>query len=619
MRAKSILTLVVVVMLIFATGCAYGAIKASEIDKRAKAARLAGKVHLDFKDADISIFIKFISELTGKNFVVSPQVRGKVTVISPTAVSIRDAYRAFLSVLEANGFAVVPTGSFYRIVPLRNVRTKGVPAYSGKYSPVKGVMFVTQVIPIYNVNVKAVYDVVRPLVSIYGNISYAAASNSLVVTDSASNIRRILSVVRKIDRMNTEMKVITLRYADADVVAQKLSKLAGKGANLPEFKVAAYGRANALLIVASKPMMKRLLLIVKRLDRKTPVRRSIFHIYHLSNADAKKVAKNLMSIVKTMGKAGKGGVPAVTVAADTGTNSIIVKATPEEYEALLPVIKYMDKSRKQVLIKALIVEVNLTKLHKEGFSWEAIGGKVWDSVMYGGKIVAGGGGAEDFSRFIGTIGNTTITEVVGATLNLVRKYGALNVLSSPQITCLDNEQASLMVGQVIPRLKNETTNISNTSTVNKSYEYEKIGLELRVTPHITSDSFVRLEINQVVEELLSPIGSPTPTTSRRSISTTVVVNNGQTVVLGGLIKNIVKKELWKAPILSEIPIIGGLFKAVNTERGKVDLIIFLTPYIIQSPGGLTKMSKPYQKKIKDLKQWNEFWKEWLKRRNEKGK
>ncbi len=618
MRMKSILVVLIIVFFAFAVGHVYAATKASEIDKKARKARLAGRVHLDFKDADISVFIKFISELTGKNFVVSPQVRGKVTVISPTAVSIKDAYRAFLSVLEANGFTVVPSGSFYRIVPLRNVRTKGVPSYSGKYSPVRGVVFVTQVVPVYNVDVRNVYNVVRPLVSIYGNISYAVASNSLVITDSASNIRRILSVVRKIDRVNVEMKVVTLRFAGADIVAQKLSKLAGKGGGLPEFKVAAYDRANALLIVASKPLMKRLLGIVKHLDRKAPVRRSLFHIYHLSNADAKKVAKNLSAIVKTM-KGGKGVVSTVTVAADTGTNSIIVKATPEEYQALLPVIKCMDKSRKQVLIKALIVEVNLTKLHKEGFSWEAIGGKIWGSVMYGGKIVVGGGGGIDFGEFIGTIGNTTITEVIGATLNLIRKYGALNVLSSPRITCLDNEQASLMVGQVIPRLKNETTNISNTSTVNKSYEYEKIGLELRVTPHITSNNFVRLEINQVVEELLSPIGSPTPTTSRRSISTTVVVNNGQTVVLGGLIKNILKKELWKAPILSNIPIIGGLFKAVNTERGKVDLIIFLTPYIIQRPAGLSEMSKPYREKIKDLKQWNKFWKEWLKKRNAKAK
>ncbi|MCD6362389.1 MAG: type II secretion system secretin GspD [Synergistetes bacterium] len=587
---------------------------AFEIKKEAEKAKKAGWVKFDFKDIDINAFIKFIAELTGKNIIVSPNVRGKVTVISPKPVSIKDAYQVFLSVLRVNGFTAVRAGKFVKVIPIREVRGESGAFVEGKKVVQAGDELITQLIPLNYVDAKLVAGMVKPILSPLGRIGIYPPTNTIIVTDTSSVVSRIVRALKVLDNPEEERKLVVykLKYAGASALARKLSMIVKQDKSMGKLSlrgvvIMADERTNSLILLGRHIQLVRIERILPDLDKPSEAGSNFFHFYKLVNAKAPDVAKTLSAIVKSTFLKGVDPHERIVISADKETNSLIIMASPERYRMLLPLIKDLDKPRKQVLIKMLIAEVNLTRLKHRGVDWATIGGILESGVLYGASISLGEGGIPSEATALAK--EKKASGIVYAIVNLLRKYNALNVLSMPTLLCTDNEEATLQVGQVIPQLKSAASTTQNPNAINKVYDYKNVGIILKVTPHVAGGDTVRLDINQVIEDVISPITSETPVTSKREIKTTTLVKSGQTIVLGGLIKNATKKVERRTPLLGYIPIIGELFRVKITQLEKINLVIFITPYIINSPKDLQKLTRESLLEPKNLKKIEE----WLKK------
>ncbi len=615
---RSVILSICVGLLILAWGISSFALPAGtafEIKKEAEKAKKAGWVKFDFKDIDINAFIKFIAELTGKNIIVSPNVRGKVTVISPKPVSIKDAYQVFLSVLRVNGFTAVKAGKFIKVIPIREVRGESGAFVEGKKVVQAGDELITQLISLNYVDAKLAAGMVKPILSPLGRIGIYPPTNTIIVTDTSSVVSRIVRALKVLDNPEEERKLVVykLKYAGASALARKLSTIVRQDKSMGKLSLKGVvimpdERTNSLILLGRHIQLVRIERILPDLDKPSEAGSNFFHFYKLVNAKAPDVAKTLSAIVKSTFLKGVDPHERIVISADKETNSLIIMASPERYRMLLPLIKDLDKPRKQVLIKMLIAEVNLTRLKHRGVDWATIGGILESGVLYGASISLGEGGIPSEATALAK--EKKASGIVYAIVNLLRKYNALNVLSMPTLLCTDNEEATLQVGQVIPQLKSAASTTQNPNAINKVYDYKNVGIILKVTPHVAGDDTVRLDINQVIEDVISPITSETPVTSKREIKTTTLVKSGQTIILGGLIKNATKKVERRTPLLGYIPIIGELFRVKITQLEKINLVIFITPYIINSPKDLQKLTRESLLEPKNLKKIEE----WLKKK-----
>ena len=290
-----------------------------------------------------------------------------------------------------------------------------------------------------------------------------------------------------------------------------------------------------------------------------------------------------------------------TVVPDVATNSLIFAATQRQFDSLVPILDAIDVQSKQILLRGFIAEINVSNLENNGIDWTVIGGKLWDEFLLGGTGTLGEGSVpstfmtiyndslrrdEHYYDRAGNLYTTTEFSPVPfmyATIELLKKYNAVNVLSVPRLMCLDNKESSFQVGQVIPVMKGSTSDLSNTSAVQSNYDYKDTGLTLTVTPHIRSGNLVAMDIKQTTEDVMTPSGVPTPITSKREVNTSVIVADGETIILGGLIKETERSVKRRVPGISYIPLIGGLFQKLSKEKEKVDFVIFLTPTIITNP------------------------------------
>ena len=328
-----------------------------------------------------------------------------------------------------------------------------------------------------------------------------------------------------------------------------------------------------------------------------------FHIYQLKNIDATAAAEQVgrvLASTATMLGSDAAKFPA-TVVPDVATNSLIFAATQRQYDSLVPILDRIDVQPKQILLRGFIAEINVSNLENNGIDWNFMGGQIWDQFMLGGMAQVGESSIpSQFMTFYSDLskkqrieydihGNayqTTETQPLAlmyATIDLLKRYNAVNILSVPRLMCTDNKESSFQVGQVIPVLKGSTSDLSNPSAVQSNYDYKDTGLTLTVTPHIRSGNLVAMDIKQTTEDVMTPAGVPTPITSKREVNTSVVVANGETIILGGMIKETETSMNRRVPGISYIPLIGGLFKKISKEKQKVDFVIFLTPQIIETP------------------------------------
>ncbi len=605
-------------------------------------------IALNFQDVELPVLAKFISEVTGRNLIVDDRVRGKVTIISPTRITPDEAYLVFQSVLQVKGFAAVPSGAFTKIVPAREARETTIPTGARHGDEV-----VTRILPLRHAEAAGLLPVLQPLVSKDGLLVPYPATNSLVVVDAGANVDRLASLLGELDAPSSEraVEVAPLRFAPADDVAQRLREAVGsEGART--LRVTADGRTNALVLSGAPDEVRRARAIAARLDEDLPPGTSHVNVYRLRYADAESLVRVLSqllglpvgppppprphgsSLARSMARpeigtgyddvmnggmgrpepvaavapptaAAPGGGSAiplqapVRVTADAATNSVIVSATPQDWETLRGVIEQLDVRRRQVFVEAIILEATVDKTRELGVEFQAAGTTNGARGLAQANLAALTGAIADPTSLPGLLlaaaSNKMVRlpngqEVPAQTvlLTALQTDSDVNVLSAPNIITTDNEEAEIVVGRNVPFVASRATSATNLANLFTTVERHDIGVTLRMVPQITADDFVRLTLFEEVSDIdVTAVGTGDPnqvgpTTTIRSASTAVAAHDGQTVVIGGLLSDTIRTNERSVPYLGRIPVLGALFRHNDDERTKTNLLVFLTPHIIAS-------------------------------------
>ncbi|HSS05725.1 MAG TPA: type II secretion system secretin GspD [Rhodanobacteraceae bacterium] len=588
-----------------------------------------GRRTLNMKDADIEALIATVSEITGKNFIVSPLVQGKVTVVSARPMKPDEIYDVFLSVLRVHGLAAVQTGSMVKIVPETMAQQDGAATVGGTRERSDDEL-VTQIVPVKHVSAAELVPILRPLMPQGGQLIAHASSNSLVVSDRAGNVERLIGIIQRIDTVSdAEVEVIPLAHANAAEMARTLTLLSDDKTAPPgeTQRVFADTRTNSILLSGPKAGRLKMRALVAHLD--TPIENGgDTQVIYLRYASAKDLVPILQGVAGTLtgfapptankGGGGPDSASPATIQAHDENNALIISAPPAVFRSLATVVRQLDVRRAQVLIEAVIAEVSDQTASEIGVQWQlpfkknsdgsiadsVIGGTNFTGSSPGNNIIAaaqnplGVGNGFNLGYINGTItvGRNTIFQL-GALVTALQGDGKSNILSTPSVLTLDNQEASIKVAQEVPFLTGQyTNNAVGTSTTTsggsttstgisnpfQTIERKDVGLILKVTPHINEGDSVRMDIHQEVSNLLPPVqGAVDLVTNKREVTTSVLVSDNSLLVLGGLIDNQLKDNDQKVPFLGDIPLLGNLFRYRTNNRTKSDLMVFLHPRILR--------------------------------------
>lgn len=569
---------------------------------------------LNLKDADIRVLIDTVSEVTGKNFVIDPRVKAKVTVVSSQPMNQDELYDVFLSILQVHGFAAIPTGDIIKIVPDVSAKQGPVPTASSK-RPGRGDQLVTRVIAIQNVPAAQLVPILRPLIPQQGQLAAYQPSNTLIISDRAANVNRLIKIINRIDRPDQdEIEIIRLEHAPANEVARTLSTLTRKGAKGAAVPgqpiVTADERTNSILVSGDKASRLRIRALVANLD--TPLETGgDTQVVFLKYARAEDLVEILTGVSKsnvaasknTPGGKGKAATPStssrkdIDIRADEANNALVITAPPAVQQELKRVIAQLDIRRAQVLIEAIIAEVRLDLARELGTSL-AVLGRDSDGDAVTPAVATNLGGLTDI--VLQAVAGTVTSIPAGITLGgadlrpdktnwalLIRALAgdaATNILSTPTIVTLDNEEAELVIAQNVPFLTGSFTNTGAAEgAVNpfQTIERKDVGLTLKVKPQINEGSAIKLEIDQENSSLSGSSTGVDIVTNNRKIKTTVLAEDGQVIVLGGLMDDTFTDTEQKVPFLGDIPLLGHLFKSTSTQKVKTSLMVFIRPVILR--------------------------------------
>lgn len=716
-------------------------------------------ITMDFQDVDLPVLIKFISEITGKNFIVDEKVRGKITIISPGRISVDEAYLVFQSVLQVKGFTTVQAGAVIKIVQTSEAKSSTLETVlPERPAPERTDQYITRLIPLEYVSAEAMVAIIQPLVSNDGLLAAYAKTNTLIMIDTAAQTERIAEILAQLDVEGGEQKfeVIRLRYALAADLAGLLQEvltepdqaggdtgLATRPGAAPDarirrgraaaaraasnqtttvtggtaesaFRIIPDERLNSLIVMAGLIEMRRIKDLVGRLDVPLPLGTGRIHVYYLKYANALEVTDVLGSLVggggggfgggfgssfggaggsrfgsgsgsrfgnrsggfrsggsfggsdrfgsdglnsssrfgqsrfgsnnrfggsggSSFGQSGLGGRGAASVGggdqasqfegeigitADPATNSLILVASPQDYETIKDVIEKLDVRRRQVYVEAIIAEVSVNKTRELGIELQGAtnlpGGVGFGRTNLSGDInqlltpqnlsglSLGAASAQSI-----TVGGLTVP-AQQAILRALESTSDAEILSAPTLLTTDNIEAELVAGQNVPFIASRSTNEVNLANTFATIERQDVGVTLRLTPQISDGGTVRLDIYQEVSAVVGTDPQLGPTTSIRSATTTIVVKNGHTAVIGGLMANRELKDQNRVPFISDIPVIGNLFEFDSVINDKVNLLIFLTPHIIWDEPQQSRLSiaererliqKPFEERGKAAPNW----------------
>ncbi len=592
---------------------------------------------VNLKDTDIQEFIEFVADVTGTTIVIDPAVKGKVKVVSSKPVSRAELYDLFLSILDVHGYTAVRSGEVVRVIPNKNARSSPVDVISG--TSVINDEYVTQVIRLENVSAAKLIPVLRPLVPQQAHMAAYAPSNAIIISDIRANIDRIAKIIDRMDQSAVkETEIVKLRYGVATDVVEMLKTLeksrAGEGADAnDEASLVADKRTNSVIVTADEVSIERIKGLIDYLD--IPLEQSgNVRVMYLEYADATEVAEVLTRVMQNLsrlddessGRTRAANAAKSTIEADEGTNSLIITADTDEMAALEAVIARLDIRRAQVLVEAIIVEIDIVEGRELGLQWLFAN----DSGLYGSNISQTqlGTNAAIASAILPEDAASTeiavrdlagaLSQVPGATLgwgvvdddltmttilNALEKQGNTNILSTPSLLTLDNEEAFITVGQQVPFV---TGNYTNTGAANgvanpfQTIQRENVGVTLQVTPQINEGDSVVMDIVQEVSSISQQALSASDLiTNERKIETKVLAKDGDIVVLGGLVKDDIQDAQQGVPILSGIPVLGRLFRNDVVNVTKSNLLVFIRSTIIRDDDDLAGATAEKYRYIRD--------------------
>jgi general secretion pathway protein D len=573
----------------------------------------AETVTLNLKDADISALISTVAEVTDRNFIVDPRVKGKVTVVSSRPMDSDEVYQVFLSILKVHGFAAVPSGEVIKIVPDVNAKQDGIPT-ANDTEPGRGDEMVTRVVEVDNVAAAQLVPILRPLVPQQGHLAAYPATNVLIISDRAVNVERLVSIIRRIDQVSdSEIEVIALQHASAVEVVRVLTSL--NRATTPAAQGAAPGgaqvlvadeRTNSVLLGGDRAERLRMRAIISHLD--TPLDSGgNTDVIYLRYAEAAEIVTTLMGVGKIEEKEAQQGKAATSrsvfdIQADESTNSLVITAPPDIMRTLKRVISQLDIRRAQVLVEAVIAEVSEDAARELGVQWvfsgidnssgpvgvvnfTNSGSPVADVINGAASVVDGGTFPSILDNALLGFGKTNGSFNYLAVMNALASDANTNILSTPTLVTLDNEEAEIVIGENVPFLTGSFTSTGASDGATNPFQTiqrEDVGLTLKIKPQINEGDALRLDIQQEVSSIADSVaGASDLVTNKRSIKTNVMVDDGQVIVLGGLIQENLRESIQKVPLLGDIPLLGALFRSKTGDVDRTNLMVFIHPVILR--------------------------------------
>lgn len=600
---------------------------------------LADNVRLNFKGADIQAVITSVADITGKNFIVDPRVKGKVTIISSRAMNAREIYQVFLSVLDVHGYTAIPVGKVIKILPDADAKHSGVPAVD-EDEKIVGDESVTQVIEVEHVAAAQLVPILRPLVPPQGHLAAYPQSNVLIISDRARNIGRLLKIIKRIDQPTSgEIEIVRLEYAAASDLVRVLTTLQQqeqKGqAPTERPTLVADERTNSILVGGDRSARLQLRAIISHLDTPAEVEGDT-HVVYLKYANATDLVPVLTGVgdstknIAVKAEPGKAAPapaaaarrssgsnqPLFDIQADESANALVITAPPSIYRSLEAVIRQLDIRRAQVLVEAVIAEISSQRTSELGIQW------IFDGSQGDKPVGVINFGNNPISALAAAIANNlgTITDPFGpgmtvgvgkfnsdtfnfaAVIRALEGDGETNVLSTPSLVTMDNEEAEIFIGQEVS-IPSGSFTVSGSTATNPFTTFERVpvGIKLKVKPQINEGNTVRLNIEQNVDSFAAgTAGQGDIVTNQRTITTTVVVDDGKVLVLGGLIKDDLLENSQKVPLLGDIPLLGALFRSKSVQKIKTNLLIFLRPVILRDENTAMALTNSKYKYIRDL-------------------
>ncbi|WP_457643156.1 type II secretion system secretin GspD [Persephonella sp.] len=613
----------------------------STLIKEAQTQKKTGQVMLNFEKIDLKLLTYFISELTGKNIVIGTDLKGTATLVFSKPISIQQAWDIYTTILKTRNYVAVDRGNFVEVISTAMFKTTVPPVAEDKD---RSDEFFTYVYRLKNADILQVVNILRGLKSPRGQVFSYNPANTVIITDTASNISNLKNIIQMIDTetTGTQLKVYRLKFVKSSEVSGAItsvfSDLTKRGLTIKSYNLPSL---NAFVVKAPLEVINEIDQIVEKLDvpsENLSMRR--FEIIKLENAKAKDIANVLNKLLEnisliTSGKSqksvqpqkGKKSVrPVVSTArtsvnrdrpkviAEETSNSLLIYANQIEFEAIKELVKNLDKQKKQILITALIAEVSQSALREIGVRWQVFG-------TQGGAAFKGGISESNFYSLIGQSnfvagflsnsgkslninGSTLFFPDLLFMLSLLEKGSGFNVVSSPKILVMENRPAKINVSQVVPYAQSVKYDVNGNPIVN--YDYKEVGLILEVTPTISGKNVI-LELHQEVNDIIgfesAQVGNLSyivPRTSKRELDTIITVENTKTVILGGLISKKTVKTMEGVPILSDIPVVGNLFKYRSDSNDKTNLFVFITPFIIDKPEDLAKITEEHMNLVNKL-------------------
>ncbi|MDR1460724.1 MAG: type II secretion system secretin GspD [Campylobacteraceae bacterium] len=583
-------------------------------------------IEINFRDLEVTDFVKLVSNVLNKNILLQDAIGGKVEFVSTTPVDKQDLPYILQSVLAAKGYTMVDHGTYMEVVRSNIASQYNLPL-TGK-SATRYTQMVTQTINIKGLNVDEVVSKIRHLASIAAKITTVRENNMIVITDFPKNIETVRKVIALMEQnVASEVAFVKMYNANIEQVFATLQSISRSVFNekVESERVTLYENKadNGIIAVGSSANMKKLREIVANLDKGQESLQMVTKVIQLNNTEAKDIHKVISELISSnvltaaSSASGLANQTTQTLKAndankpifslDEASNSIVVFATQKDYEIIKNIVTELDKEQKQVFVKARIVEISEVASQKVGVKYGLEGGRATSDGLYTFAMNMGGS-ALALSPVLSSainIGDIKSGLALGASIDFLKTNGAANIISEPSVLCLNNMESKIYVGQTQSIITSATNSDSTTDLTRNTYTREDIGLTLQVKPRIANDGKVTLQIEATVEDVLDGSGgdSGMPTTTKREVSTRAIVKHGESVIVGGLIRNKATENDAKVPLLGDIPLLGRLFTHTTDVNDQLNIIIVLTPYIVNSSDELSQL----RAQLSELDQLQDFY------------
>jgi general secretion pathway protein D len=548
------------------------------------------EIELNIKEMEIADFVKMVADITRQNILVPLSVRGKIDFISQKPIKKRNLSDLLIDILKSKGFTLADSGNGYYIV----IRISDASREAPPVQETSQTLMHTAILAVKNSDANKMSSQFKHLLSRSGKIVVSKEVNSIVVTDFPLNIKVIRNLIRKLDRKIEKITIFKkLKYAKADEILPQVKNMANamfdKNSFGEEIDVIKDDFSDSLILVGNKTAVYKLMPFIDKIDKAENGYKQNLYFIKLNNANADELAKTLNAIIGKKKYSKNEQKP--TISTDNELNSLILLSSPEDHEEIIKLIDKLDVERQQVYVKVKIVEISETRAKDLGAKYGLSSGMTTSTGLYtlGTTLNGGSALAVSPSDFGLSIPSFSKGFALGIGLSFLNQNGVSNTLSEPSILCINNQESSIYVGKTQSILSQSTTGTSTLDATRNSYTREDIGLTLKIKPRLSNDSKVVLTVDTTLEDIEATSAVGLPTTTKREVKTVAIVQSGESVIIGGLIRNKRDVQESKVPIIGDIPLLGALFRWESDTVDKTNLVIVMTPYIINTSSELSKI------------------------------